>query len=134
MILLIHKIAVVNELTPLSRKNINRHRNDREIVQKTVLQIIKDFDRFGIEIKFPGDLKMAYDDLLGQILPIIQNLLVDNTTVLYSLLYAIDLSERTISKGVADMKNLELHEVISHLLLDRELHKVLTRDFFSRST
>ena len=74
---------------------------------------------------------MAYDDLFGQILPVIRNLLTDNTTALYSLLYTIDLNEKTIREGIADMKNLEVHEVISHLLLDRELRKVLTRDFFS---
>ena len=124
----------MNELTPLSGENINRHRNDREIVRKTSLQIIRDFDRFGIEIKFPENLHMAYDDLFGQILPVIRNLLTDNTTTLYSLLYTIDLNEKTIREGIADMKNLEVHEVISHLLLDRELRKVLTRDFFSRNT
>ncbi len=123
----------MNELVPLSGDDINRYRNDREIVRKTALQIIKDFDRFRIEVQFPGDLHMAYDDLFAQLSPVIQNLLNTSHSTLYALLYTIDLNERAIVKGVTEMANLEIHEVISHLLLERELKKVITREYFSRN-
>jgi len=123
----------VSKLIPINENSIKKSRNDREIVRKTALQVIRDFNRFGIEIKFPGDLRMAYDELYAQLSPIIQELLNTNLSTVYSILYTVDLNEYKIKKGVAEMPDLELHEVISHLLLDRELRKVLTRDFFSRN-
>jgi len=122
----------VIELVPLSGEDITRYLNDREIVRKTALQIIKDFDRFGIKVQFPGDLHMAYDVLFAQLSPIIQNLLNTSHSKLDALLYTIDLNESAIVKGVTEMANLEIHEVIFHLLLERELKKVITREYFSR--
>ena len=123
----------VDDLFPASGEDIIRYQNDREIVHKTALQLIKDFDRFGIEIRFPVDLGMAYNDLFDQLTPVIQEMLNINHSTLYSLLYAIDLNEQTIIRGAGEMTDLEMHEVIAHLLLERELKKVITREYFSRN-
>ena len=123
----------MNDLFPISGDGIKRYQNDREIVHKTALQLIKDFNRFGIEIQFPADLEMAYNDLFDQLSPIIQELLNINHSTLYSLLYAIDLNERTIIRGAGEMPDLEMPEVIAHLLLERELKKVITQEYFSRN-
>ena len=123
----------MSNLLAISDDQIKKYHDDREIVRKTALQLIKDFDRFGIRIQFPVDLSLAYDELYIQLLRVIQNLMNTNLSTLYSLLYTIDLSENTIKKGAAKMEDFELHEVISHLLLERELRKVLTREYFSRN-
>ena len=118
---------------PASGEDIKRYQNDREIVHKTALQLIKDFDHYGIEIRFPADLEMAYSDLFDQLSTVIQEMLNINHSTLYSLLYAIDLSEQTIVRGAGEMPDLEMHEIIAHLLLERELKKVITREYFSRN-
>lgn len=123
----------MNDLVPHSGKDIDRYRNDREIVRKTALQIIKDFNRFGIEVQFPDDLRLAYTDLFAQLSPIIRDLLTSSHTTLYSLLYTIDLNEHSVAKGITEMQDMEMYEVISHLLLERELKKVITREYFSRN-
>ena len=123
----------MSNLLTISDDQIKKYHDDREIVRKTALQLIKDFDRFGIRIQFPVDLSLAYDDLYIQLLTVIQELMNTNLSILYSLLYTIDLSENTIKKEAAKMEGFELHEVISHLLLERELRKVLTREYFSRN-
>jgi len=58
-------------------------------------------------------------------------MLHDNLSGLYSVLYSIDINENAIEKGIYEMNNLPVHDVITHLILERELKKVITRDYFS---
>jgi hypothetical protein len=118
---------------PLKQEDLRKYRNDKETVRKTALQVMKDFASFGFVIEFPGDLRMAYNELFDQLSPVIAEMISTNITKLYSLLYCIDLNEKAIQKGVAEMKELELHDAISHLILERELKKVLTREFFRKN-
>jgi hypothetical protein len=119
---------------PVIKEDLARYHNDKEIVRLTAMQVIKDFERFGYEISFPEDMFFAYDQLFSQLAPLIRELLNLNLSKLYSLLYSIDLSEKTIKKAVNEMENIPLHEVITHLVLDRELRKVITRQYFSRNS
>jgi hypothetical protein len=118
---------------PLKKEDLQKYHDDKETVRKTALQIIKDFASFGFTIEFPGDLRMAYNDLFDQLSPMIADMINSNISKLYSLLYCIDLNEKGIKKGIAEMKDLELHDVITHLILERELKKVLTREYFSKN-
>ena len=118
---------------PLRKEDLLKYRNDRDIVHKTALQVQKDFATFGFDVQLPVDLHFAYDDLFDQLSPVIRHLLAINATKLYSLLYTIDLSENAIHKGLSEMSDMEIHEAITHLVLERELKKVLTRAYFSRN-
>ena len=118
---------------PLKKEDLQKYHNDKETVRKTALQIMKDFASFGFSIEFPGDLRMAYDELFDQLSPVITEMINTNISKLYSLLYCIDLNEAGVKKGVAEMKNLPLNDVITHLVLERELKKVLTREYFSNN-
>ncbi|MBN1952958.1 MAG: hypothetical protein JW801_17265 [Bacteroidales bacterium] len=107
-----------------------KKKNDEEIVRKTAGQVIKDFSLFGLDIDFPVNIHMAYDELFDQLTLVIEKLLRNNQSRLYSLLYAIDISEKSINKGAREMGDLPLQETITHLILERELKKVLTREHF----
>jgi hypothetical protein len=115
----------------ISREDFLKHQNDRETVRKTAQQVIKDFAFFNIEVRFPEELSQAYNDLFDQLTVIVAHMLSENSEKLYAILYQIDLSEAAIRKGVAQMNNLTLNDVITHLILERELKKVLTRKYFS---
>jgi hypothetical protein len=117
---------------PVLKEDIANYRNDRETVNNTAKQVIKDFQRFGYDLNLPADLCFAYDDLFNQLSPLIQELLNLNLSKLYSLLYAIDLNEKSVKNAVLEAESMPLHEVITHLILDRELRKVITREYFSR--
>lgn len=119
---------------PFRKEDIQRYHNDEQVVKKTAEQIIKDFGLFGMEVTFPENLHMAYNDLFDQLAPYILQLMNGNRTKFYSLLYRIDLNESAIKKGSLEMHDLPLHDVITHLILERELKKVLTRMYFSRNT
>jgi hypothetical protein len=118
---------------PATKEDLKKYQNDVVMVHKTALQIIKDFAQFGFEISFPADLNMAYVDLFAQLSPVIRGLLETNMTKLFSLLYCIDLDEKSVKKALDEMEDIPLHEVVSHLLLERELKKVITREFFSKN-
>ncbi len=119
---------------PLRKEDLPRYQNDRDIVRKTALQVIKDFNTFGFEIDFPDDLLQAYDSLFDQLAPVIKSLLSTQAAKLYALLYTIDLSEAAIQQGLNEMEGSEIHDSITHLILERELKKVLTKEFFSRKS
>lgn len=118
---------------PLKKEDLQKYHNDKETVRKTALQVIKDFASFGFTIEFPGDLRIAYDDLFDQLSPMIAEMMNSNISKLYSILYCIDLNETAIKEGVSQMSGLELNDVITHLILERELKKVLTREYFSKN-
>ena len=114
----------------ISKEDMLKNQRDKEVVRKTALQVIKDFSAFGFDISFPDDLTMAYDELFDQLTQAVRDLLDQNAAKLFSLLYTIDISEAVVSKGLKEMETLPAHDAITHLILERELKKVLTREYF----
>ena len=110
--------------------DIANYKDDEKVIEQTASQIIKDFGIYGIEIQFPADLNFAYDQLYDQLHTQIQSLLSIDELKLKSLLYTIDLPEKTIIKKMNSSKGKEFSEIITELVLDREFKKVLTRRYF----
>jgi hypothetical protein len=118
----------IEALIPVSE--IEAYRLNELIIKETANQVIKDFAMFGMEILFPADINYAYSILYEQLTINIQRLLDREPEKLSSLLYQIDIDEKKIrSLGMEAFIN---HETISHLILEREFMKVLTRHYFSR--
>ena len=115
------------------KKDLERYKNNSEIVRKTSLQIRKDFAQFGFEIELPENIHLAYNSLFDQLSPLIEKMLNESISKLYSILYCIDLNEIAIKKGISEMSSLKVHDAITHLILERELKKVITREYFSRN-
>lgn len=114
-----------------SQDDITKFRDKEEILRKTLEQIQKDFIPFGLKIEFPDDLKLMYYTLFDQLLEFIRQLMNDKTETLYSLLYRIDLHENKIKQEAKKNTDKLLEEIITHLILNRELQKVLTREYYS---
>jgi hypothetical protein len=112
-------------LVPISE--IERARLDRQIIQETAAQVMKDFATFGMDILFPETLEYAYDSLFNQLKIKLAGLLQKDPEKLSSLLYHIDLDERKIRESYVDL--LPEHEWLSELILEREFIKVLTRHY-----
>ena len=85
----------------------------------------------GIEIKFSGNADNAYAELFSQIHPHIEKLLKGSTGNFYNLLYRIDLSEQQIKKAVKSSDR-SFSEMITDLILKRELLKVVMRKFYKQ--
>ncbi len=103
---------------------IEKYRHDLEVIRNTARQVAKDFESYGIEIFLPIDEFSAYEDLKAQLIPVIEKLMRKNPEQLSQLLYRIDVNEKQ-SAAAANAPEL------AHLILERELIKVITRKLLS---
>lgn len=106
--------------------------NKLEILQQTANQIIKDFDMFGMEIKFSGNAYNAYEELFNQIGPHIEKMLSSNQSKFMGILYRIDLSDEQIKKAVNENSSESFSAIITDLIIKRELQKVVIRNFYKK--
>ena len=119
--------------------DITPYLNRLDILHDTAQQVIKDFGMTGMEIKFSGNAATAYPELFSQILPLIEKIQKENLPAgqagfqnFYNLMYRIDISELQIKKAVAESKDRSFSEIVTELILQRELIKVVFRKQYSK--
>jgi hypothetical protein len=103
---------------------IEKYRHDLEVIRNTALQVAKDFELYGIEIALPADETHAYESLKAQMIPVIEQWMSQNPERLGQLLYRIDVNEKEYA-AAPDAS------ILAHLILERELIKVITRKLMS---
>lgn len=108
----------LSDLSPYRRQNF---------LLQTVEQIHKDFSEVGIEISFTGTEQQPYKYLITKLSQLIDQLLSNQQSTLLQLLYRIDISEKAVLQVLGSTKE---SEEIAHLILERELKKVLLRNYF----
>ena len=94
-------------------------------------QIKKDFNWFSFEIVFQNKEESAYLELFHQILPFVDELLNDNYPKLLAMLYRIDIDEAFLNKRLKESEQVDTDEVITDLIIKRELQKVIIREMYS---
>ena len=104
-----------------------------EIIKLTAAQIQKDFDMAGYEIMFSGNEADAYNELFNQIMPVVKNLVESDYEKLMQLLYRIDVSESKI-KNESALHDEPFHDLLTRLIIYRELQKVVTRIYFKEKS
>lgn len=106
--------------------------NRQDLLEKVVAQIQKDFDWFNLEIKFANNPELsAYQELYQQILPLIDEMLNDDYIKLMSILYRIDIDEDFLNRKLKETPNADTDEVITDLIIKRELQKVIIKHIYS---
>ncbi len=83
-----------------------------------------------MDISFSGNVEMAYDELFRQLVGHVEYLAARDLGKLQALLYQIDLSERDLARFEPSDPGFSPAEHLADLILQRELKKVVTRDFF----
>lgn len=112
--------------------NLSQYFNRLDLIKDTASQIIKDFDMFGMEIKFSGNPYNAYEELFEQIEPHINQLINSNQQKFMSILYRIDLSDEQIKKAVNENSSDTFTSIVSDLIIKRELQKVVIREHYKK--
>ncbi len=110
--------------------SINNYQNHNEIIIQVAAQIEKDFAQFGMEVVFSGEINMAYTELFTQVEDHIANLLMNDYHRLQILLYQIDLSEKKIAQTRYRYPDVPEAKRLTELIIERELKKVLIRNYF----
>ncbi len=114
--------------------NISQYLNRLDLIKDTADQIIKDFDMFGLEVRFSGNTYNAYEELFDQIEPHINKLISTNRSKFMSVLYRIDLSDLQVKKAVEQNASESFSEIITDLIIKRELQKVVIRKHYRNPT
>lgn len=117
-------------LPVITTQNIAGLFNKEGIVLDTIKQIQKDFDMHGIELRFTGEVKDAYNQMMQQLTEQLTHLLAYERSKLQSVLYRVDLPEKNLQKAIENAPGKTLPEVMAHEIIVRELKKVLTRHYF----
>jgi len=117
-------IPSLNELSP--------YYNRTDLLEKVVEQIKKDFNWFSFEITFANKETTPYIELYQQILPLIDEMLNDNYPKLLAILYRIDIDEAFLNRKLKEIENADTDEVITDLILKRELQKVIIRETYRK--
>ena len=113
----------ISELSP--------YYNRTDLLEKVVEQIKKDFNWFNFKITFKNEKESPYQELYNQILPLIDELLNDDYPKLMAMLYRIDIDEEFLNRKLKESEQADTDEVITDLILKRELQKVIIRDMYS---
>ncbi|MUP37655.1 hypothetical protein GNY23_07490 [Labilibaculum sp. 44] len=113
--------------------SIEPYRNREEVIRQVAAQIEKDFDQFGLEVKFSGEIHNAYEELFSQLNEHLTYLLDRDYHRLILLLYQIDVSEKQIIKTELDFPDVPKSELLTELIILRELKKVLIRNYFKEN-
>jgi len=113
--------------------NIELYKNKTEIIRQTVEQVKKDFTMFGMDVEFTGNTGMAYDEMFMQLSAYVSHMLEIDPHRLSSLLYQVDLGENKIMESSTLHPDWSLPEVITELIIHRELKKVLIRNYYKNN-
>ncbi|MCF8371016.1 MAG: hypothetical protein K9H64_05290 [Bacteroidales bacterium] len=101
-----------------------------DLIHQTAQQIQKDFAEFGMEVTFSGKLETAYDELLDQMHTHLKHMIAHEYHKLFNFFYRIDLNEKTIVRTELEFPEYSKAEVLCHLIIQREIKKVLIRNYF----
>ncbi|MCZ4695642.1 hypothetical protein DWB61_13190 [Ancylomarina euxinus] len=112
---------------------VSKYRDKVEILKQVAAQIEKDFYQFGFEVTFTGVPENAYNELFSQIIEHVGFMLSQDYHRLVLLLYQIDLSENEILKNELKYPNVDKDQLLSELIIQRELKKVLIRNYFKEN-
>ena len=119
-----------NKFPAFSRSDLIKATKRDAIITETARQIIKDFGEFSLEITFSGNPGEFYDELYNQMYNHISELMLENTNKFQALLYRIDVSQKDIDFYHRQMPNANYNDILTELIIHRELKKVMIRDYF----
>jgi hypothetical protein len=113
--------------------DIELYKTKTEIIRQTVEQVKKDFTMFGMDLEFTGNTDLAYDEMFYQLGTQVSRLLEIDPHRLSALLYQVDLGENKIMESSTLHPEWSLPEVITELVIHRELKKVLIRNYYKNN-
>lgn len=112
--------------------DLSNYINRLDMIRATAAQIIKDFEMFGMEVRFSGNPYNAYEELFDQIEPQIKKLMDSQPSKFMGFLYRIDLSDDLVKKALKANSSEPVSALFSDLIIKRELQKVVIREHYKK--
>ncbi len=101
-----------------------------DLFEKFKLQLQKDFENCGLDGKFAINLIPDYDFIFNLVNLEVEKINKSQSNKLNELLYRIDISEQQIKKAFNQNSNTTLNEIISDLIIKRELQKIVIKEHY----
>lgn len=115
----------------MSELQIEQYFNNRRIIDATMRQLEKDFslDEDSVQLKdYQGNL---FEQLFEVVYPIINKLITNNYQQFLNTLYRIDVNEFKLKQEMSKVDANQYSEVVTRLVLQKELQKVIIRNIYS---
>ncbi len=115
----------------MSELQLEQYLNNRRIIDATMRQLEKDFslDVDSVQLKdYQGNL---FEQLFDVVYPIINKLITNNYQQFLNILYRIDVNELKLKQEMAKVDANQYSEVVTRLVLQKELQKVIIRNIYS---
>lgn len=112
-------------------KDLSIYHDREDYIRATADQIVKDFAFYSIDLEFGPLGDHPYDTLYTYVHPVIEELVDYNYPKLLPILYRIDITHQQIEQTHDMNPDQRVSESITHLILARELQKVVLRKHFS---
>ena len=116
----------------MSELQLEQYFNNRRIIDATMRQLEKDFslDVDSVQLKdYQGNL---FEQLFDVVYPIINKLITNNYQQFLNILYRIDVNELKLKQEMAKVDANQYSEVVTRLVLQKELQKVIIRNIYSK--
>ena len=113
----------------LNLKDLNPYKAQVSWIQKTIHQLNKDLTPFVDPIDVDLKSNTPFDDLVDELKPYIAYLINNQFEQLCTILYRIDLGEDIVRQQLLSPQE-DADLVITRLIVERELKKVVIREYF----
>ncbi|PWD99190.1 hypothetical protein [Marinilabilia rubra] len=117
----------------LTNDDIRKATSREDLIRETAEQIIKDFAEFDLVIHFSGNVYDFYQELFGQMQQHVDILLASQGEKFFNLLYRIDVDPKDIDHYQQQFPETSHVDVVTELIIHRELKKVMIREYFRQS-
>jgi hypothetical protein len=107
--------------------DVEKYRNDLQVLKETAQQVQKDFSSCGLDFNLTGEEINAYELLLTNVHEKVE-IAAGRHGALQQLLYRVDIPEKNFVM-LKDTSEDFFHD-LSKLILEREFMKVITRKFY----
>lgn len=121
----------MKNISKLSNDEVKAHLDDREILEKTARQLVKDLALIGEDIDFDASQTNAYISLYNKLKQLIIQFVETDIQSLMNLLYRIDLGEKAAKSALLKEPG-DKTDLLAQLILKRELQKVLLKKEFDK--
>jgi hypothetical protein len=101
-----------------------------DLFEKFKIQLQKDFEGAGFNGDFANTLPQDYNVILETIGVEVEKINKLAVSKLTGLLYRVDISELQIKKLSSERPDSSMNEIISELILKRELQKIIIKEHF----
>ena len=118
--------------TTTDKIDLNGYKTRKEVLEKLIRQINKDLE-LNVTIEWEEQGIDLYQSIIDKVSPVIEKLIRQGGGRVEQLLYKIDVSEKKVKETFNSTLETDPAVIFTHLIIERELQKVVFRMVYSKS-